>query len=561
MSARALVFLVALLAAVPCAAALVVTTDADVVADDGQLSLREAIEIANRAGSQTITFAPELAGATIRIRGALYLTNERIAIEGNGDVTIDGSEFDERYRLPFLHEPDILTILSSQVAITGLRFRNVKHRAIVVQAGGIHGAPPVPTSQHVRDILIADNDFDTTGFVSGDTYVDAIRIWTDLLGGAVSASIEDVRVVRNRIAGFNANGIIITIGGDACSLRNAVIEDNEIEGVPFPIEVNAGNGAGILVSGVTISNNRITGQVVVDEPPGIFVGIVPATGPRPNGGPPWPPSVGNVVENTVIVRNRSSQTIQLDGAVAPNARDNVVRNTLLSGNAVRARGAVFIGSGVEGSTDNRVEGVRIVNDSYVSTSYSALNVVESGSNRVEDLTVRNSIIVAGASAGINGVPVSSVSSTITNTPGFGGTRGNLQTDPRFVDEDAFDLHLRPGSPAIDAATSGAPESDGDCRERVSVADIGAFEYGAPARAKLTLERRGWGNGTITAQPAGLECGTAQTFPLATTVTLDATAAPGSRFDGWSCATPLVLDTERVCAGWFQAALKRRAMRF
>ena len=35
------------------------------------------------------------------------------------------------------------------------------------------------------------NSFDiATGFVSGDDYVDAIRVWTDLLGGAASASIQ-----------------------------------------------------------------------------------------------------------------------------------------------------------------------------------------------------------------------------------------------------------------------------------------------------------------------------------------------------------------------------------
>lgn len=558
----ALVAFAALLASLPCAAELVVTTEADVVAGDGKLSLREAIEIANRSGSQTITFAPELAGATIFIRGALCLTRDRTTIAGPGDVTLDGSAFDERYRLPFVHEPDLLTILASQVAITGLRFRNVKHRAVVVQAGPIHGNPPVPWVQHVQDVTISDNVFDTAGFVSGDAYIDAIRVWTDLLGGAASASIENVRIARNRISGFNGNGIILTIGGDGCSLRNAVIEGNEIQDTAFPIEVNAGNGAGIVVSGVTISGNRISGDPnSTMEPPGIFVGHVPATGPRPGSGEPWPPSAGNRIEDTLILRNRSTQTLQLDGAVAPNARDNVVRNTLLAGNAVRSRGAVFIGGGVAGATNNRVESVQIVNDTYLATTYSALNVGWSASNRVEDLTVRSSIVVSEGSAGINGLPASAVSSSITNTNGFGGIRGNREADPRFVDPDGFDLQLRPGSPAINAAAPGAPESDGDCRARVGAPDIGAFEYGAPARMKLTLEGRGWGGGTMTTEPAGLECGSAWTFPPGETVTLAATPSPGSRFGGWSCAPSLVLDADQVCLAWFHPAIRRRATRF
>ena len=74
--------------------------------------------------------------------------------------------------------------------------------------------------------------------------------------------------------------------------------------------------------------------------------------------------------------------------------------------------------------------------------------------------------------------------------GFAGTNGNVNVDPRFVNQAGGDLHLQASSPMIDAGTNGVaglPATDVDGQTRIqdgngdnnAVVDIGADEVPHP----------------------------------------------------------------------------------
>ena len=110
---------------------------------------------------------------------------------------------------------------------------------------------------------------------------------------------------------------------------------------------------------------------------------------------------------------------------------------------------------------------------------------------------------------------------------------------------AFDPadHAEPSRPKgilYAGAPSGSPSSG------VGTGEPGQSSLGyvfAPAKGaarKLTVSKSGTGSGTVTSDPAGIDCGSlcAQEFEEGETVTLTATPAEGSSFAGWSgeCAS-------------------------
>lgn len=97
-------------------------------------------------------------------------------------------------------------------------------------------------------------------------------------------------------------------------------------------------------------------------------------------------------------------------------------------------------------------------------------------------------------------------------------------------------------PAFGAAFAGSVScpSAGDCSAVGIYYDTSGVRQGLllggdPTAVNLEVSRRGTGSGTVSSQPAGIHCGSAcsGSWGAGTALTLTPTAAPGSRFSGWT----------------------------
>ncbi len=138
--------------------------------------------------------------------------------------------------------------------------------------------------------------------------------------------------------------------------------------------------------------------------------------------------------------------------------------------------------------------------------------------------------------------------------GYAGT-GNINANPLFVNAAGGNLRLQPTSPAIDAGNNAAlppgvtTDLDGNLRRvdipavpdsgsgTAPIVDMGAYEAQSSTYTlyTLTVSKSGTGSGTVTSNPAGIDCGTdcLAAYIANTPVTLTAAPAAGSSFTGWS----------------------------
>ena len=234
---------------------LMVTTAADVVnANDGLLSLREAVAIANgNANADSITFAANLAGSTIVLTGELALTND-VTINGdtNGDnkadITISGNN-----AVRILH----ITGAATDVDVLSLTLAN---------GNANFGGAIYAHGHNSLDIV------DTT-----------IRNSTAQLGGGIESDYGTTRIVNSLVTGNNATGaggagiynfygtmqlVNTTVHGNSTTgfgggLRNtgtlSILDSTVTANVASAggADAAAGGGIDVLLGTITIANSAV----------------------------------------------------------------------------------------------------------------------------------------------------------------------------------------------------------------------------------------------------------------------------------------------------------------
>jgi hypothetical protein len=301
------------------------------------------------------------------------------------------------------------------------------------------------------------------------------------------------------------------------------------------------------------------------------------------------------IENSTI----SGNTASFGGGVYNNFFSNVtIENSTISGNTASFGGGVFNYSGGLYLTNSTISG-NIANEAggLLNTTYGPFNCCYNGF-----LTLNNSLI-AGNQATIapeieNFGIVNANNFNLFGANGDAGVTGftpgptDIVPAPGVVVADILgplennggptETHaLVAGSPAIDAGDPGgcldnsgallltdqrgfARHVDGNNDGTVRC-DIGAFEYGAefvpvPTLTTLMVSKAGTGSGTVTSNPAGINCGgdCSQDYELDAVVMLTAAAAPDSFFVGFSgdgdCVAGVVtMNADKTCTATFTLA--------
>ena len=303
---------------------LVVTTIADIVANDGEISLREAIATANAlAGEDTITFADALSGKTIKVDGFIDVTDS-LSIEGGGQITLTSSEAGLAFR-----------------ANNDLEFSNITFANITVLDQGIVDQF-ISISDGAKLTLRGSEMFQIgTGNVDiadgGQLILDTTDISRTELSFYVSGSVQvrDSSFLEN----YSVANLLFALGPGSSILNTSFEENSAEQGAILYVHANS------RLENTSIVANRLTNDAAV-RLDGSDIAIV----------------------NSTIAENSSSHS-RTAGIFTKSDADGgiLIESSTITGNA--ARGSYSLAGGLYaygnlGVEDSNLRGVEI-SDSIV----------------------------------------------------------------------------------------------------------------------------------------------------------------------------------------------------
>jgi hypothetical protein len=198
-----------------------------------------------------------------------------------------------------------------------------------------------------------------------------------------------------------------------------------------------------------------------------------------------------LVENNRIVNARTyvkwlavKHMSDGNGIILDSNRNELEKGEPFSGRYLIANNVVMDsgGAGIQVYASDNAD--IVYNTVYNNSLTPGLEYGQIWAHAASNLRVENNILVAGADAKINQAFTNNRDVVYDYNIYFGGRKPeivgphDILADPQFVDLDAGNLHLKPGSPAIDSGLSGfsvTKDFDGNPRPIGAAVDRGAFE--------------------------------------------------------------------------------------
>jgi hypothetical protein len=433
-------------------------------------------EILVAAGTYTETL--DIHGNPITLRGG-YTASGAVWLRQGGETIVDADGADR----------PVCTIgPNNDVTVEGFTVQGANHVSDWGGGFSINGATVV-----ISDTVIRDNS--TNGWGAGG-----------FVENSVGATNIQVSLIDSTVFGNNApNGCagLIAGAGDPfkVSIENTVFTGNtglEVLSLDqtFQIaggQVSSNTGQAIAIGGS--GSGTISGTKVVSNTSGAIAnsGALTVTNSiiENHTGADWTVwSDNHLVMDGCTIRDNGTW-----GIVHIRTGHTEIRNTMVVDNDNAAVNGDIIGIGGEPTTTPTVEMINLlvagnrsarptVNGSSPNGSIMLMNVTVTDNTSPQfpvlagngNWTVTNSVVWGNTTPGdMLGLGTFSVS--YSNIEGGWTGTGNIEADPRFVDDASGDYHPGVGSPCIDQGTTvGAPTHDIEGTPRDAAPDMGAYEW-------------------------------------------------------------------------------------
>ena len=439
-------------------ATFTVTTAADVVdAQDGRLSLREAVSLANAgAGADRIDFARGLEGRTLVLTGGEIEVTHDVAIEGdrNNDgreVTINGND-----------KSRIFNIGGSG---TGVRLNDLTLTHGYAN-GANGGAVNLGSGASLR---VAGVDLTRNAGGGYDSNLDYGKGGAIAAGKSSSLTVTDSHISGNR-AGYG--GGIYAAGGSTVQIDRSLIRGN----VGATYRYGAGGGVYGKTSRISIDASTIADNSADGGAAGVYMvgGRLTLTNSTVSGNIDRGSHIGYGFGGGIAAKNGSKLAIAsstVTGNIAPAGYDAAGAGIALSSSGAANRLSL---------SDSIVAGNSIGNE-FANSSYDNLkpNDIDGTITTSNGHNVFGTLAKGAIDGDVQGIAARRVFAALDPVTGGGRLGSNLGPTPTVALRDGVD---NPALSGADPGTSPAADQRGVKRPLPSGTnpDIGAFEL--PQRA-------------------------------------------------------------------------------